>query len=270
MKWNNDDLLAAYRDERGPDEAARARLNDRRAQLVASPIDSDATTSTLAANQAPHDSRSRVPWWAVATLGLAAAIALMWWAQPLRGVEGTVDPAALAADQLDAQDDETLATPRELPSAPQTPRAKRPTPAFEAAPLDAPAVEAPPDEASTPELTEASAPTKPSETRRPARKKTRQAPVPRPADSVANEAKQIGVARAALARGNPQAALRELDAYDRRFAKGALREEAAALRTIARCRIEASHGAKLARTFHRRHAKSLFATQVDKACLPDE
>lgn len=51
--------------------------------------------------------------------------------------------------------------------------------------------------------------------------------------SVADEVKAIARARAAVGRGDAKAALAELDSYDRRFASGALRQEATLLRVQA-------------------------------------
>jgi len=64
------------------------------------------------------------------------------------------------------------------------------------------------------------------------------------ATSLAEEVEQLGLARAALSRGDPQAGLAALASYRERFPDGVLRRDAAALRFDALCRagqVQAAH-----------------------------
>ena len=88
-------------------------------------------------------------------------------------------------------------------------------------------------------------------------------PPPRP--SMAEEIRLIQRARAQLSRNQPKAALSTLAAYRKRFAAGTLREEADAVRTMARCRLGEGRAAAFTRTYPR----SLFRQQVEQACKKD-
>ena len=87
------------------------------------------------------------------------------------------------------------------------------------------------------------------------------------ANALAQEAALLRRARAQLRDGDATAALRVLDEHTRRFADGALVEEALVLRIDARCAAGQSERARAdADTFLRRHPSSPLAARVRRAC----
>lgn len=258
---SEDDLLAAYRAQRGPDTAAQERLRDRLDAL--GPPQAASETEVVPLAHASWTRRGAAVGGAIAAL--AAAVALGWW---IRGDAATSQPArdgSLAADQAVVPQPQGTATramdratkPRHPAVAPQP----VPPPLAEPLPLEEPPAEAPPARSA------ASARPRPERAPTPAPPSAAAPPTEAPsaADSLAAEAARIGQARAALAGGHPATALALLANYDKTFPAATLAEEADAIRTMARCRTSASPGV-LGRTFALRNPKSIFAKQVRDAC----
>lgn len=226
------ELLAAYRDERGPSPAAAARLLAALEREIADDLSHGAGPS----GQVPGDSlavlpRPRAPRrWLAPALVLAAAAALAALAlMPRLGARVARDHDPAAAFQR--RPDDPAAARERAPSLPTTPLA--PTTA-----TSSPAPEAP----VTP-------------------------PRPRPEPpSLADEMQRMRPAQQALAAGDPQAALRQLDDYARAFPGGRLHEESLALRAIARCQLDEIDAAADAAELLRARPDSMSAERVRGAC----
>lgn len=191
---------------------------------------------------------------AIAAGVLAAGVAALLSMQPDRSQELTprheiapyaFEPAETAEPFVDAPQCEPVepapVEPAPLPPAP-----------LESAPLPPVRVDPPPLRAA------ARAPVKPPTTKRPDDDL---------ANALAQEAALLRRARAQLRDGDATAALRVLDEHSRRFAEGALVEEALVLRIDARCAAGQTERARAdADTFLRRHAGSPLAARVRRAC----
>lgn len=227
------ELLAAYRDERGPSPAAADRLLAAlQRDLAAEPL----SQATGPSEHVPEDSLSVLPlrrptrrWLLPAALLAAAATIAALSIGPRLG-------------ERHARDDDPAAAFQGQPtsSATASPRA----PAVSSAtvlPATAPATE-------------------PAPTTRPRRE-----PAP-PAPSLSDEMQHMRPAQLALAAGDPQTALARLEDYARAFPDGRLREEHLALRAIARCQLGSTDAADEAARFLRAHPDSMFAERVRGAC----
>jgi hypothetical protein len=91
--------------------------------------------------------------------------------------------------------------------------------------------------------------------------------VRRDEDTLAEELRLVNAARSSLAAGQPQAALRTLDAHARRFPRGQLAEERDATRALARCaQAPAGERGAVADAFVAAHPRSPSVTRVRRAC----
>ena len=246
-KVDRDGLLAAFRAERGPSREVEERLWARlRADVDASP------NGRLDAS-APR----RYLWGIAALAAAAAAIVVMRWPGgdelALQGADGT---PSMAAHERSAVTDAKLAVPS--PGSPVDAEPPREDPTHEAALEQSPEIEAAaivePD------------PRRPT-TSRAQQRRSRGAEAQ---DSLAEETRLLRQARAALGQGEPQRALAVLSEYARAHPSGQLTEEADAVRTIAKCRLQPTEGRELARSFSVHHRGSLFRGQVQTACGTDE
>jgi hypothetical protein len=260
-----DELLAAFRDDRGPSPDAVARIRKRLDEL--GPVQERARVIELPTRR--MDRRVRI---AVAVAALAAAVVLGWW---IRGV--TLTPAeavhgSLAEDRV-VEGDTSQGVAKDRG---QARVASTPEPVVRE--IEAPAIEP----AWTTEPSIAASPRVATPRGKPSR--SRAAPVPAeevapvedpPAaeplrDTLAAETAIVHRARAELSRGRAQSALTILVEHGEQFPGGALVEEAAAVRTMAKCRLDPSNAARLGTAFVDRFPKSLFRSQVDAACRPAE
>ena len=225
------ELLAAYRDERGPSPAAAARLL---AALERDRAD-DLSHRTGPLEQVPGDSHAEVlplrrapRRWLAPALVLAAAAALAALAiMPRLGARVARDHDPAAAFQ-------------HRPDDPAAARMRGP--------------------AATAATTTATLAPAPEPTVAPAR------PRPGPAASLTDEMQRMRPAQQALAAGDPQAALRQLDDYARAFPDGRLHEESLALRAIARCQLSDIGASADAAELLRARPDSMFAERVRGAC----
>jgi outer membrane protein assembly factor BamD (BamD/ComL family) len=87
-----------------------------------------------------------------------------------------------------------------------------------------------------------------------------------PVDALRAEVALLGRARTAFDRGDLKSALRALRAHERRFGRGQLTEERAALEVIVRARAgETEHARELGRRFLTQHARSVHVASVRDA-----
>jgi hypothetical protein len=259
-----DELLAAFRDDRGPSVDAVKRMRKRLDEL--GPVQERARVIELPSRRG--DQRVRI---AVAVAALAAAAVLGWW---IRGVTLTPEEAvhgSLAEDRV-VEGDASEGVAKERGQA----RAG-------AAPASVPEIEAPSETGPAPMIEPARAPPplaatpkKPSRSKAAPERVEDNAPLEEPAaaaplrDTLAAETAIVRRARAELSRGRAQSALSIVAEHSEQFPKGALVEEAAAVRTMANCRLDQSGAAGLGAAFVDRFPKSLFRSQVDAACRPAE
>jgi hypothetical protein len=261
---DRDDLLAAYREHRGPSPRAVERIHRRLEAL--GPARERATVIELTPERGVGR-RARI---AIAIAALAAAAVLGWW---IRGVAMTPEPGvhgSLAEDHVEPDERGGVARPVEAKTQERRP-ARAPALVEATPPADeAPRVESAPEPtASTP--APASAPrARPPRQRVPDEpERTVEAPAPR-RDTLAAETAIVRRARAELSRGRAQQALAILGEHEREFPRGALLEEAHAVRTMAQCRLHAGDAASLDAAFVERFPKSLFRSQVAAACRADD
>ncbi|HXI58135.1 MAG TPA: hypothetical protein VNO55_18845 [Polyangia bacterium] len=92
---------------------------------------------------------------------------------------------------------------------------------------------------------------------------------PPPGDSLRAETALLAGANAALRAGDVARGLALLDDYDRRFPGGALREETAATRIIARCQTGDGAAATAARRFMEQHPSSPLSSRLSSSCLTE-
>jgi outer membrane protein assembly factor BamD (BamD/ComL family) len=89
-------------------------------------------------------------------------------------------------------------------------------------------------------------------------------------DSLVLETEMLDSARRALSSGRADRASAELDAYERRFPKGALAEEALRLRIEAARRAgDVATAKRLAQAFSRRYPKSAYAKRLETLLSSD-
>ncbi len=258
-----DDLLAAYRAERGPSPHEQDQLW---ARLAADIADQEAVAPVV-----PIGSRRRVVVWAA--LGLAAAAALVvWWPTGTTVQAGDDGDAKHLAPHASERTDgdprqaktrtpETATGRMETRDASVAPDVDVPTPAplsedpRPGEPTQVRAADALPIDGATP--------------RPPRRAKTpapKTEPASTPTDSLAAETALIQRARAELSSGRAGVALQTLREYGKSFPKGRLAEEADAVGTMARCRMNPEDPSTLADAFDARRTDSLFSRQVRAAC----
>lgn len=274
MTLGKDELLAAYRAERGPSDAAEQRLLDRLDALGPPPAALDPDVLPFAK---PSPMRRGVAIGA-AVAALAAAVALGWWMRGDVAASEAEHDRSLAADRaVVPQNGGTAKSIRGNDVAPKSGRAQPavtppPAPSTELAAEPEPAPEPAPTTGASRPGTAATRPARSPSPRRPEPRPQPQPPhadppvqTPSVADSLAAEARRVGQARRALAAGRPAKALSLLSGYEETFPGATLAEEADAIRTMARCRTSASPGV-LGRAFALRRAKSIFAKQVRDAC----
>ena len=257
--WQRDDLLAAFRDDRGPSEDAVARMRKRLNAL--GPVQERARVIELPSRRT--DRRVRI---AVAVAALAAAAVLGWW---VRGV--TLTPAeavhgSLAEDRVEGDASADVVKEREQARVTSTPE-----PVVREIEASNEVVEAP---AIDPAIASPRVPHgKPARARAPlAPVEVREEPpaVEPPHDTLAAETAIVRRARAELSSGNARSALTILAEHRQQFPTGTLVEEAAAVRAMANCRVDQSGAARVAAGFADRFPKSLFRGQVAAACRPAE
>jgi hypothetical protein len=246
---DRDDLLAAYRAERGPSRAQARRLWARLEADVGAPESVPRIGSVVSG-------RGRTV--AIAAVVLAAA---------------AVAVLALRPSGRRVQND----APHEPSLAAHEAKSDRDAATGEASNLTPPRRAATPDPRPEPETSElppsgdpASAPRVLPRPPPRVRKTSPHASEPAATDSLAQETALLRRARAALSEGRPAAAIEVLRDYDRRFSSPRLAEEADAVRTMARCRLSPDDPRALADAFVARHGGSLFRKQVDAACAAPE
>jgi hypothetical protein len=246
--WNEEQLLAAFRDERGPGSMAEDRLWARLA-------------TDIEKRSRPR-SRQRSTWIVAAFAAAAAAVVIIAWPEPrVLDAQGSEAPSLLPHERDSGSGGDVA-----QPSAPRTSTREAPLPvnAEASTPGDTDA----PVNLVAPDAAEPVRKRAPRSSRRPPREATESPPLVEQ-DSLAAETQLLRRARAALSRGNPQRALAVLAEYEREHPNGLLAEEADAVLTIAKCRSTPSQGAQLARSFSARNGGSLFRAQVQAACVLD-
>lgn len=254
MTWTEDELLGAFRAERGPSASARARLEAR--------IHEIATTPTTTQRQ-----QATSPWLrrgTVVAIAVAAAIVGTCALAPQEASEQQGDVPALVPDAArsgahdtgQAQPSRPLSPP---PAARQPASAALETPPLNPAMVPAPAQARPADRATSGDST--------VDPRRPQARPAAEPKAQPDATTITEEAAAIGRARAALTKGQRQSALDELVVYRRRFPNPVLGEEAAAVEAMAECHgATADVAAASARAFAAAHPGSLFRKQVQRSC----
>ncbi len=263
--WQRDDLLAAFRDARGPSPEAVERIAERLEAL--GPAPQHAKVIELA----PARRVTRTTRIAIAVAALAAAAVLGWW---IRGVTFTPEPAvhgSLAEDRVESETN--LGHAESVERGVATRRVVEAAPSVEPAPSDeaAPSVEAAPRVEPAPRVSANGA----ARARAPRRVSTVEPaievePTVEPAvpesDSLKAETAMVFRARAQLSRGQAREALATLAEHARKFPQAKLGQESAAVRTMAQCRLHPDEAPRLRATFVERHATSLFRKQVEAAC----
>ncbi len=273
MTWRPEDLLAGYRDASGPAPDAAARV---RARLDELGPPGSAAAEAVELGPAPTSARRRQGLRAlgVAAAAIAAAVGLSWWLHSEQALRSETADRSLASDQrADEMSEQSTESRRpHLSAEPLDPAAPEP-----GSPL--------PPTNSDVDLTSVGSP-RGSSSPAPGRPRGPRASRSSPSDdlgsppektdsshrgdtepdSLAAETQRIAHARARLSAGDPRGALEQLDDYDRRYPRGALREEADAVRAMARCRSNPRAAGPELSTFLRRHPRSLFETQVRNAC----
>jgi hypothetical protein len=189
----------------------------------------DEILARLLADPRPH----RATWLVAATVVLAAAALVLW----IAGLfTGSVEHVAATPDQA-VHDG---APPREPAPAITTPASLPPSPV--ATPSEPPPL--------------------PSRPATPVRR-----PPPAATADIAEEARLVAAAQAALRDGDPTRALASLDEHVRRFPKGDMQREREALRVIAECnRGHASEVATTARALVADPALAAHASRIRHAC----
>jgi hypothetical protein len=242
--WDEEQLLAAFRDERGPGSLAEDRLWARlRADIEGTPR---------------QRSRQRSTWIVAAFACAAAAVVVIAWPEPRVLDAQSSEAPSLLPHERDGGSEGDVAQA----SAPRASTREAPLPvdAEADAPADAPA------DVVAPDAVEPAKSRAPRSKHRAPREPAESAP-PVEQDSLAAETQLLRRARASLSRGNFEQALAVLAEYEREHPNGLLAEEADAVLTIAKCRSTPSQGADLARSFAARHGGSLFRAQVQAACV---
>ncbi|MEM6993979.1 MAG: hypothetical protein AAF721_25935 [Myxococcota bacterium] len=192
-------------------------------------------------------------WWSVgAALAAAAVIALL--AGP-RAPSQVVAAAHDAAPMVGVDDDTSHAAEAKGPAS------RRATARRIVAP--APAEVDPPvpveDEVTTP-------PPRPSRPRRSVPERPPKAEPASPATDVAGEAALMQAVQRALSADNLALAQQKLDRYRARFPNGVLAQEAAAVRTIIDCRLDAPNATQRATAYLKKHGTSPLAARVRREC----
>jgi hypothetical protein len=160
---------------------------------------------------------------------------------------------SLAEDRVEPETNDGKALPRHPVVAPAEPTATPPSPEVPSPALPSLDVEPPPSSEPPP---------------KPARRHRASTGAPEPPrhDTLAAETAIVRRARAELSRGRAQQALTILAEHAEQFPRGALTEEAQAVRTMAQCRLRSSDAPRLGAAFAERFPASLFRHQVEAAC----
>ncbi len=272
---DDDDAL----DPRAMDLLAACRADE------ALPADVEARVWTRL--EASSATRTRAAWKTWAAVGLvamaAAAIATVAVrSQPLE--ERASDPGSQAADapqQLEAESASTVRPPPPapgrsggVPTPPEPSHAIAPSPAAPATAAPAPSPSRPHRSGKSPGPLPAPAPAPAPPPSSAPSSSSAPAPAPSPSSapgettsSLAEETRLLERAQAALKRGEPQTAIEILRASERKFPRGVLQEERAALGVIALCETEQTDaGRRAAAAFVRRHPGSGLTSRVRNAC----
>ena len=259
------DLLDAFRHQEQIPEAVHDRVWDR-------------VATDIAAGSPGAEPASSARWarrGAVLGLLAAAAVGVLW-----LGGRGLVPDDVRAPGNQAGYDRLTtspggVTTPRDSRtsspdlagrsashSAPMAPTPSEPNPEPEAVPI--PEAEPKPARATAPRREPS-----PSKPRGSTSSRTTPAPSePEPGDTLAEENRLLGRARAALIADEPARALALLREHARRFADGVLTQERRALRAVALCEAgREDEGAAAARSFLRAHPQATLARRVRSACL---
>ncbi len=256
--WQRDELLAAFREERGPSPEAVERIAERLAKL--GPAREPAKVIALV----PSRRANRVTRIAVVVGAIAAALVLGWWIRgvtltPVEQVHGSLadDHVDIAPKVGEARTVERVVEPRardrEAPAIAPAP-AVEPSPTFEpTAPPEPPTVRERPHRRGSPTAGVATPSDPPPE-------------AAHASDTLAAELAIVQRARAQLSRGQAREALATVAEHAEQFPRGKLGEEAAAVRTMAQCRLHPAEVERLRTAFVERHPKSLFRKQVEAAC----
>lgn len=208
----------------------------------------------------------------VPLLAAAAIALLLLGARMLDRAPGADDPRGMQAPyRVDARGEQGRAT------------IDRGAPAGRSEPVPAPEVREPPEDATPQSDSEADAPGDPPSGRVEASPRRRVPPqpaaVPEPhtpspdpprvqSASLAEETRLLKRAHAARAAGDPRRALAVLDESLRRFPRGMLAEERAALRAMALCDAGDREAGPATAAFLRRYPGSALASRVRGACGP--
>ncbi|MEM9456464.1 MAG: hypothetical protein AAGF11_19945 [Myxococcota bacterium] len=267
------DLLDAFRDREQIPDAVHDRVWDRvAADIVAGPAEAESASSAHWARRG-------------AVLGLlaAAAVGVLW-----LGGRGLMPDDVRAPGNQAGYDQVTsspggLTTPRDARkssqdtaghSASHSPAAPLPSepsePTSEAQPetegVSTLEVQPRPGRATAP--SRESRPSKPRGSTAPRKTPAPSEPEPKPNDTLAEENRLLGRARAALIADEPGRALTLLREHAQRFADGVLTQERRALRAVALCEAgREDEGVAAARSFLRAHPQATLARRVRSACL---
>jgi hypothetical protein len=242
-------LLAVYREDDTPDDAAIARMLTRHLRRV---DEQPASRPERAATQSIR--RDRRAWWLLGIGVAAAAAAVVWSARATSTRLAGVDGGEQAPWQ--AEGEQSLGDARGAAPTPQ--RAAPPIPAELPHPTSSVALPAIARPASRP------SPRPTAELGDTAELGVTAEPGP----SIAEELERISAAEEFLRNGQPSAALRTVDQYLAEYSAGVMRHEAEALRTIARCDLGIAGAAEAAAEFIARNPRSASRRRIDRACAP--
>lgn len=257
------DLLDAFREQEQIPRALHDRVWDRVAADVTGTGDGDSATPARWARRG-----------AVIGLLAAAAVAVLWWG----GRALSLEDGGVSGNQAEYDRSDTppggVAEPRQPEQATRKSTGSD-TPPAPAVTADEPEPIPQAADETTPTASASTPVARPSRGQ-PSRRVTSSTPPPStpavepapvPSDTLAEENRLLGRARAALIAESPEQALTLLREHARRFPDGVLAQERQALRAVALC--EAGHegeGTKAARAFLRAHPQAALARRVRSAC----
>lgn len=239
-------LLAAFRVEERPSDAARDRVRTR-----------------LLEEAAPAGTVVTGPWlrWGAVAVVAAAAVALLtldWGGTDVTAAQGPAPHQAV--DQRETESNATSVTRSERP-------ARRPSPAQRTATPPVPDTTDTTDQPAAPIETVAPTPRKRGRRKASAPQPTVESAAAPAESSLAAETKLLDRARKAVAADRAQEALRLLREAEERFPDGVLRQERAALRVVALCSAgKHDQGRSAAAAFLRAHPRSALRGRVESAC----